>query len=140
MTPTLKDMRSRHVSVWIEAPPDAVYVFASDPGEWPRWAAGLAQGGLRLTAEGWIADSPMGIVRVSFTPANTHGVLDHVVELPSGERVYNPLRVVPAGENESRCEVVFTVRQRAGMTDEQFDADVAAVEADLERLRALLER
>lgn len=102
--------------------------------------SGFGAGWAAVDGRGWIADSPMGIVRVSFTPANTHGVLDHVVELPSGERVYNPLRVVPAGENESRCEVVFTVRQRAGMTDEQFDADVAAVEADLERLRALLER
>ena len=93
-----------------------------------------------MTAEGWIADAPMGTVRVDFTPTNAHGVLDHVVELPTGERVYNPLRVVPAGIDEARCEVVFTVRQRPGMSDEQFEADVAAVESDLERLRALLER
>jgi hypothetical protein len=32
---------SRHVSVWIEAAPEVVYEFASDPHEWPRWAAGL---------------------------------------------------------------------------------------------------
>ena len=35
-------MESRHVSVWIEAAPEAVYEFAADPHEWPRWAAGLA--------------------------------------------------------------------------------------------------
>jgi hypothetical protein len=35
--------------------------------------------------------------------------------------------------------VVFTVRRRAGMTDEEFDADAAAVAADLETLRTLLE-
>lgn len=99
----------------------------------------MAQGELRLTAEGWIADSPMGIVRVTFTPTNAHGVLDHVVELPSGEQVYNPLRVLPGGVDEPRCEVVFTVRQRVGMSDGQFEADVAAVQADLERLRSLLE-
>ncbi|OKH64102.1 polyketide cyclase [Mycobacterium sp. SWH-M5] len=133
-------MRSRHVSVWIEAPPDAVYAFASEPSQMSRWAAGLAQGELRLTPEGWIADSPMGVVRVSFTPTNAHGVLDHVVELPSGEQVYNPMRVLPVALDEPRCEVVFTVRQRAGMSDDQFDADVAAVQADLERLRTLLER
>jgi hypothetical protein len=33
---------SRHVSVWIDASPDAVYALASDPAELPRWAAGLA--------------------------------------------------------------------------------------------------
>jgi hypothetical protein len=63
-----------------------------------------------------------------------------VVRLPSGEAVYNPLRVVPAGLGEARCEVVFSARQRPGMTDEEFEADVAAVAADLDALRRLVER
>jgi Fe-S cluster assembly iron-binding protein IscA len=66
-------------------------------------------------------------------------VLDHVVRLPSGESVYNPLRVIPAGEGQHRCEVVFTVRRRPGMTDEEFESDVATVAADLDRLRELAE-
>ncbi|MBU9764995.1 SRPBCC family protein [Mycobacterium sp. TNTM28] len=133
-------MQSRHVSVWIEESPAAVYAYAADPANLAHWAAGLAGGGLRRTAAGWIADSPMGEVIVEFAPDNEHGVLDHVVRLPSGEAVYNPMRVVPAGVEEPRCEVVFTVRQRAGMSDEQFDEDIAAVAADLDRLRALIER
>jgi hypothetical protein len=132
-------MESRHVSIWIEADPEAVYEFAADPQAWPKWAAGLAEGGLRQTADGWVADSPMGQVTVEFAPPNEFGVLDHVVRLPSGEAVYNPLRVIPGGVGEARCEVVFTVRRRAGMTDEDFDADAAAVAADLETLRTLLE-
>ncbi len=90
-------MESRHVSIWIEAAPEAVYEFAADPQTWPRWAAGLAEGGLRQTADGWVADSPMGQVTVEFAPPNGFGVLDHVVRLPSGEAVYNPMRVVPGG-------------------------------------------
>lgn len=132
-------MRSRHVSVWIDVAPDAVYSYASDPRQLATWAAGLAEGGLRLTARGWVADSPMGEVTVEFTATNALGVLDHVVRLPSGEAVYNPMRVVPAGLDATACEVVFTVRQRPGVTDEQFEADVAAVAADLESLRGLLE-
>jgi hypothetical protein len=132
-------MESRHVSIWIETDPEAVYEFAADPQAWPKWAAGLAEGGLRQTADGWVADSPMGQVTVEFAPPNEFGVLDHVVRLPSGEAVYNPLRVIPGGVGEARCEVVFTVRRRAGMTDEEFDADAAAVAADLETLRTLLE-
>jgi hypothetical protein len=62
-----------------------------------------------------------------------------VVTLPSGEAVYNPLRVIPGGVGEARCEVLFTVRQRAGMTDADLDADAAAVAADLDTLRRLLE-
>jgi hypothetical protein len=130
---------SRHVSVWIEAAPEVVYEFASDPHGWRQWAAGLAEGGLRQTADGWVADSPMGEVTVEFSPLNEFGVLDHVVRLPSGEAVYNPLRVVPGGVGEPRCEVLFTVRQRAGMSDAEFDADAAAVAADLDTLRRLLE-
>ena len=130
---------SRHVSVWIEAAPEVVYEFASDPRGWRRWAAGLAEGGLRQTAEGWVADSPMGEVTVEFSPRNEFGVLDHVVRLASGEAVYNPLRVVPGDVGEPCCEVLFTVRRRAGMTDAEFDADAAAVAADLNTLRRLLE-
>ena len=106
---------------------------------WRQWAAGLAEGGLRQTADGWVADSPMGEVTVEFSPPNEFGVLDHVVRLPSGEAVYNPLRVIPGGVGEPRCEVLFTVRRRAGMTDAEFDADAAAVAADLDTLRRLLE-
>jgi hypothetical protein len=132
-------MASRHVSILIEAAPDAVYEFAADPRTWPRWAAGLAEGGLRRTADGWVADSPMGQVSVEFTPPNGFGVLDHVVRLPSGEAVYNPLRVVPVGIGEPRCEVVFTLRRREGMTEEQFEADAKAVAADLATLKRLVE-
>ena len=135
----MEAMESRHVSIWIEAAPEAVYTFASDPQIWPQWAAGLAEGGLRQTADGWVADSPMGEVTVEFSPPNEFGVLDHVVRLPSGEAVYNPLRVIPGGVGEARCEVLFTVRRRAGMTDAEFDADAAAVAADLDALRRLLE-
>jgi hypothetical protein len=136
---TMESMDSRHVSVWIQAAPEAVYEFAADPQSWSKWAAGLAEGGLRQTADGWVADSPMGTVTVEFAPPNEFGVLDHVVRLPSGEAVYNPLRVIPGGVGEPHCEVLFSVRRRAGMTDAEFDADVAAVAADLDALRQLVE-
>jgi hypothetical protein len=132
-------MTSRHVGVWIDVAPEVVYAIAADPEQMPRWASGLAEGGLKQTADGWVAHSPMGEVTVEFAPANDYGVLDHVVRMPSGEAVYNPLRVIPAGEGQARCEVVFTVRQRPGMTDEEFESDVATVAADLDRLRALAE-
>lgn len=76
---------------------------------------------------------------MEFAPRNDFGVLDHVVRMPSGEAVYNPLRVVPGDVGERACEVLFGVRKRPGMTDAQFDADVAVVAADLQTLRNLLE-
>ncbi|MCW2924671.1 MAG: hypothetical protein JWM98_2075, partial [Thermoleophilia bacterium] len=78
-------------------------------------------------------DSPMGEVHVEFVPRNDYGVLDHIVTLPDGTAVHNPLRVIPNGE--SACEVDFTVRRRDDMDDAAFEADISAVAADLARLR-----
>lgn len=122
---------SRHLSVWIDATPEAVYAFASNPVELPRWAAGLA--------DPTLADPTLGIADVEFAARNEFGVLDHVVRLPSGEAVYNPMRVIPAGLGVPRCEVVFTLRRGPGVTNEEFEADAAAVAADLETLRDLIE-
>ena len=118
--------RSRHVSQWIDADAAEVYAFAVDPANLPRWAAGLA-------------DPALADVEVEFAPRNDFGVLDHVVTLPSGTRFYNPMRVIPAGLDEPGCEVVFTVRRFAGVTDEGFAADVEAVAADLATLRSVVE-
>jgi hypothetical protein len=85
----------------------------------------------------WFAQSPMGRVRVDFTGPNDLGVLDHIVTLPGGEQVLNPMRVISDGTG---CEVVFTIRQRPGMSEQQFDDDCRAVAADLDTLRALMER
>ena len=117
---------SIHVSVWVEATPEAVYAFASDPGRLTRWAAGLA-------------DSALARAEVTFVAPNELGVLDHVVRLPSGEEFYNPMRVIPAGTGERRCEVTFTLRRRPGVTDADFESDAVAVAADLETLRGLVE-
>lgn len=128
-------MRSEHVSVVIRRSAAEVCAVAGDPGSLPRWAAGLAAGEPRREGEELVVDSPMGTVRVRFAPANSFGVLDHDVRLPDGEVVTNPLRVVPHPDGS---EVIFTVRQR-GMAEAELEADVAAVRADLERLRDLLE-
>ena len=117
---------SRHLSQWIDADPTDVYAFAADPRELPRWAEGLA-------------DPALADTQVRFAPRNEFGVLDHVVRLPTGEEVYNPMRVIPAGTGEQGCEVVFTLRRGAGVTDEEFEADAAAVTADLAALRRLVE-
>ena len=64
-------------------------------------------------------------------------MFDHNVTLPTGELVHNPIRVHPDGEG---CEVVFTVRRRPGMSEEEFARDAGLVAADLARLKGILER
>lgn len=127
-------MRSHHVSRIIAASPEAVYAVASDPGNLPAWAAGLATS--EVTQDGGLlyVESPMGRVVVRFAERNGFGVLDHDVTLPSGTVVTNPFRVLshPLG-----AEVVFTVRQ-LDLSDDGFDRDARLVAEDLDRLAALV--
>ena len=128
--------RSKHVSVSINRSVDGVYDFASNPENLPQWAAGLS-GSIKNINGDWIAESPMGTVKVQFVNQNEFGILDHHVTLPSGETVYNPMRVFP---NHDGSELVFTVYQRPGVTADVFDDDAQAVMRDLEKLKTLLEQ
>ncbi|MFI7588678.1 SRPBCC family protein [Spongisporangium articulatum] len=130
------DAVSRHLSELIDRPAAEVYAFAAEPANLPRWAAGLS-GSIEFVDGRWRADSPMGAVTVEFAPRNDFGVLDHWVTLPTGETNYNPLRVLAAGDGS---EVVFTLRRRAGVGDDDFEADAAAIRADLATLKKVLER
>lgn len=127
---------SRHISVDIARPASQVYDFAADPLNLPTWAAGLAGSSVVREGDQWVTDSPMGRVTFTFTPRNDLGVLDHVVTLLSGERVYNPMRVIGDGDG---CEVVFTLRRRPGMSDQEFERDADAVSKDLATLRSVVE-
>lgn len=130
-------MHVEHTSVFINRRPAEVYAFASDPRNLPRWAAGLARSEVRREGDEWVADSPMGQVRIRFVPENPYGVLDHDVTLESGVTVRNPMRVV---ENESGSEFIFTLFRQPDMSDEKFAEDRATVEKDLQTLKGLLER
>ncbi len=128
-------MRSRHVSVVINAEPARVYDFAAEPDNLPRWAAGLATSEVTRRGDELLVESPMGTVTVRFVPRNTLGVVDHEVVLPTGDTVLNPLRVLAHPQG---AEVVFTIRQLA-MSDDEFDRDTQMVEKDLAQLKSLLE-
>ena len=128
-------MDSQHIGVVIRRSPEEVYEFAAEPANMQRWAAGLAKSEVVREGSSLVTESPMGRVTVRFVERNAYGVLDHEVLLPSGETVYNPLRVLPHPEG---AEIVFTIRQD-GLDDEAFSRDAAMVRDDLARLRGILE-
>jgi hypothetical protein len=128
--------RARHVSESIELPPAVVMAVAGDPVRLPDWAQGFASG-IRRDGGAWVVDGPLGEVRVVFRTDVEQGILDHDVTMPDGTVVHNALRVLPHGAGS---EVVFTLVQRDGMSDEEFEADAGAVAADLRRLRELCAR
>jgi hypothetical protein len=126
---------SRHISEWIDRRPQEVYDYAADPANLPQWAPGLGSSVEKVDGR-WYVETSGGRVGFAFVQRNEYGVLDHYVTLPSGEVVYNPMRVIA---DESRSEVVFTLRRRPGTSDEDFCADADAVAADLTRLKGVLE-
>jgi len=127
--------QSRHLSETIGRSAADVYEFVSDPANVPRWAEGLAT--VVENIEGrWLLGTGGDRASVVFAERNTFGVVDHEVTLPSGEVVYVPMRVIRNGDG---CDVVLTVRRQPGMPDADFDRDSGLVQADLGRLKRVLE-
>ena len=81
-------------------------------------------------------ETSTGWVGICFVPYNEFGILDHIVQLPDGKSILNPMRVVANGDG---CEVMFTLFQLPEMDDEQFARDAEMVKADLKTLKAVME-
>jgi hypothetical protein len=129
---------ARTIAVSIDRDWREVYDFVSIPQNFPRWAAGLGLGArFEKSGDEWTAEDPDGRpIRIRFSAPNTFGVLDHVVLTADGVEILNPMRVVANGTG---AEIMFTVLKLPDMTDQGFSADAAAVERDLNSLKALLE-
>jgi hypothetical protein len=126
---------SRQISESIDRPAAQVYDYAADPAHLPEWAPGVGRSVENVDGR-WFVETPAGRAGVAFVERNEFGVLDHEVTLPSGDVIYNPMRIVPNGDG---CEVVFSLRRLPGMSSEDFERDAGLVQADLTRLKQVLE-
>jgi len=126
---------SKQISASIDRPAADVYRYASDPANIPEWAPGLGSSVENVDGR-WFVETPAGRAGFAFVEGDEFGVLDHEVTLPSGDVIYNPMRVVPGGDG---CEVVFTLRRLPDMSDADFERDAGLVQADLNRLKRVME-
>jgi hypothetical protein len=126
----------RNIAVSIRRSPREVYAFISNGENIPQWAKGLGTSIQRMDGE-WVAQGPIGNVRVRFAPPNDLGVADHDVVFETGVTVHNPVRVIPNGTGST---VIFTLMRLPDVSDQQFKQDAAAVERDLSSLKVLLEQ
>ena len=127
---------TRHLTVRIERSAAEVYEYASEPANIPTWAPGLGTSVERVGDE-WFVGAGGDRVRVEFAERNAYGVLDHRVTLPSGTVVTIPMRVI--ADEAACCEVVFSLRRQPEMSDADFERDTGLVQADLARLKRVLE-
>jgi uncharacterized protein YndB with AHSA1/START domain len=126
---------TRHLGERIARPAAEVYRFVADPANLPRWSSGLGSAIEQVDGE-WLIETPDGPLRFEYVEANDFGVLDHRVTFPSGDTFYNPMRVVPYDDG---AEITFSVRRFGDVSDADFERDVAAVAADLAKLKEVLE-
>jgi hypothetical protein len=129
-------MRSWTINTSIQSDPRTVYEFVSNLENLPRWAGMAFRSIKRLNGE-WIAETPQGTVKVSLIERNEFGVLDHYVKTSAGIEIFVPMRVVKNGDGS---EVMFTLFQTLGMSDESFAEDAKLVEHDLNSLKNTMEK
>jgi len=137
MSPTNTPMRSQVVSVLIEQPFDQVYGFLLDPLNFPSWGPVESPEIHHIGGGDWLVDLPGGRAVLRFTEPNVYGVLDFRSFPEGGEpSAPVPARVMANGDS-SQLELHW--RQRPGISDGQFAAEVERVQHRLEILKALLE-
>lgn len=127
--------RSRVITVSIDHSADRVYAYIRDGANFSDWLSSFVRSATR-NGDGWLLDTADGPMGWRFVPDNDFGVLDHYVTLPNGDVILNPMRVV---SNGAGSEVLFTLFQRPGVSDEEFAADAVMVERDLNKLKSVLE-
>lgn len=128
-------MKTRTISIFIAAHPNVVYGFAANPANLPMWVPSFCKS-IEYVDKRWVVQSPVGQAVITFVDSNQYGILDHTIEFESGDKVTNPMRVLTNGDG---AEVIFTLFQQPGMSDEQFEEDATLVQIDLTTLRRLLE-
>jgi hypothetical protein len=133
MTDSTREART--VSVTIDRPPKVVYDYLADPAQIPQWSFFES---IEPAGDGrWTVTGPEGeTATITFAPPNGFGVVDQHVEVGPNEWVHVPLRVVPNGAGS---EVLFTAFRQPQYSDADYDADVALVRTDLDRLKQILE-
>lgn len=123
------------LSISIARSPDTIAAFVADPRNLPQWAGGFCRS-VRQVGNEWRVETGEGEIGLRFCGPVEHGILDHVLTLAPDLQVQVPMRVVP---NEEGSEVLFTLFQPPAMTAYRLEQDMALVQADLQRLKQLIE-
>jgi len=130
-------MRARTITVAIQQPFDEVYGFLVDPMNFPSWGPVTDVHIHHMHGSDWLMHLPRGPQIIRFTEPNLYGVLDFTV-FGAGETpgLPVPVRLLRL---EKWCELTMVWRQRTGIADTQFEAEVGNIEGYFQRLKAMLE-
>jgi hypothetical protein len=127
-------LEARSLNVYIPRPWREVYEALWRPQDFPRWASGLSGSSLEKHGDHWRAQGPEGPIRIRFTDHHPFGIMDHFVDVGTGEEIYMPMRIVANGAG---AEALLTLFRQPDMAAEKFEADAEWVLRDLRALRDL---
>jgi len=105
------------------------------PEFFPKWASGLSQTPLEQDGSLWRGKGPKGPVKVRFTEHNPYCIMDHYVDTGLSKEIFVPMRIVA---NCAGSQVLITLFRQPLLSDERFAQELEMVNADLQRLHALL--
>jgi hypothetical protein len=128
--------KSRTISIPIDRPYAEVYEFLAEPRNFPSWASNLGADFAHVGGTEWSTTTRTGRVILRFASRNDFGVLDHAVYAEGTKPFITPMRVIANGDG---AEILFTLLQRPGMTDAEFESEAEWVRSDFDALRSLLE-
>ena len=128
--------RSVTKSIDLRVPPERAFDFLNDPVNWPKWAV-VNMKSVQPGAEGWYETvTRQGKGQLKMLSNKGLGLLDHIWKDPQASWTV-PARVVPNGGG---CTFLMTLFQPPMMDDRAFEAASKEVDAELNKLREILER
>jgi hypothetical protein len=130
-------LKSRLVLVSIARPYREVYDFLANPRNFPRWGTNFGSEMEHVSGRDWLVEVASSRAVLRFPEPNAYGVLDYVV-FPPGQSD-GPVRPARAYPNQEGTDLVLTLFQWPGVSDEQFASEEEWLRSDLARLKTLLE-
>jgi hypothetical protein len=130
-----KIVRSKIKWVDIQATPEKVLAFLSNPINWPAYAV-VNLRSVSPGEDGWFkAVTKFGQGEIKINAVKELGVFDHIWRDPQATwEVFS--RVVPNGDGST---VTMTLFQPTVMTDDQFDQAMDDMEIEMYKLKELME-
>jgi len=127
--------RSDSYSVSVQAPTEFVWSTLSVVEDWPRFSP-FALAVRRISATAYAVTSPSGEVALTSAFDADRGLLDHVVTLRDGTRVFIPYRVTP---NHRGSQLIMTNVKSPGDSDAEYDEQLGWMRTELDNAKRFVE-
>ena len=127
-------LQSDTQAVSVDGPAAQVFDFVADPENLPKWAVGFCHA-IRRDGDRWLVRTAQGELGIRYVTDRELGVVDFYLSPAPGVEAAAFSRVLPNGGG---AEYVFTQFQGAGVPDEVFAGQVAALAEELRVLQALV--